>query len=81
MRCYICNEDDGNFPIWVQPNGMDPPMCYCPRTNEFDGSLDTEPPCVDQGCYPDWTRYACQHCSSHGFDDFLQRVIEETFFE
>ena len=61
MKCYKCGKEDGNYEIWIEPNGCDPPVCYCSRRTE-EGKLMRRPPC--HGCYPSVTMYPCKECGS-----------------
>jgi len=63
MICRKCGKESGNYEIWVQPNGIDPPICYCVRIGD-DGILMDSPPCTNCHCYADVTYYLCQYCGA-----------------
>ena len=79
MKCFRCGKEDGNYRIWVLPNGIDPPTCYCPRETE-EGEIILKPPCKGVACWPDWTHYPCQYCNGglkEAADDWMQELIAD----
>ena len=59
--CPVCDNETGNYPIWVLHYADDPPICYCPRVSE-DGEIIEASPCGGESCLSTMTMYPCQHC-------------------